>query len=86
MSGGQIGKAGLLAVEDEGIAVDEVVAVVGPQAHLGRGVGDQQVHVAVAVAIGQANEPDVEQLQGWIKAVAPVVPQFDIHAFGNGQI
>ena len=84
LSGGQPGKARLLAVEDEGIAVDEVVTVVGPQAHLGRSVGDQQVHIAVAVAIGQANELDIGQLQGWIKAAAPVVPQSDGRAFANG--
>ena len=73
-------------VEDESITVDKVVAVVDPHNHLGRSIADQQVHIAVAVAIGQANERDAGQLQGGIKAATPVVPHFDDSAFGNDQI
>ena len=42
LRGGQVGKALLLAVEGEGIAIDKVVAVVDPQSHLGR---DQMIGV-----------------------------------------
>ena len=47
---------------------------------------DEQVYIAVAVAIGQASEPDAGQLQGGIKAAAPVVPHFDGPTFDYGQI
>ena len=75
-----------LAVEDEFLAADKVVAVVDPQDHLGPTVGNQQVRIAVAVAIGQANEPDLGKLHNGIKAIAPIVPQFDDPAFGRDQI
>ena len=35
---------------------------------------DYEIRIAVAVAIGQAKEPDIRELQGGIKAVAPVIP------------
>ena len=47
---------------------------------------DCEILIAVAVAIGQAKEPDLGQLQDRIKFVAPVVPYFDTPAFINDQI